>query len=115
MDEQLAINEGDISFEILFHQNPQPMWIVEVGTMRFLQVNDAAIKHYGYSYKEFMLISLADIRPKAEYRGMKQMLQKNLSITKPLPKTSTILKKTVRLSMCRSLPIVFYFITGNAG
>lgn len=77
MDALLAIDEADISFEILFHQNPQPMWIVEVVNLRFLQVNDAAIKHYGYSYKEFTTeITLADIRLKNERRQMRSMVKR---------------------------------------
>jgi PAS domain S-box-containing protein len=87
MDEPLAVNEGDISFEILFHQNPQPMWIVEVDTLRFLQVNDAAIKHYGYSYKEFMSITLADIRPKEEHSSMESLIKQirhNQTVTKDI-------------------------------
>ncbi|OKS85320.1 PAS domain-containing protein [Mucilaginibacter polytrichastri] len=92
MDEQLAINEGDISFEILFHQNPHPMWIVAVDTMRFLQVNEAAIKHYGYSYQDFMSITLADIRPKAEHRSMRQLL-KNIKHNETVNKNITHIKK----------------------
>lgn len=75
MDERLTVNEGDISFEILFHQNPQPMWIVEVATLRFLLVNDAAIKHYGYTYQEFMSITLADIRPN-DLKNMKSLIKR---------------------------------------
>lgn len=36
-------------YRFLFEQNPTPMWIYEVGTLRFLEVNDAAIRHYGMS------------------------------------------------------------------
>ncbi|NCD69676.1 PAS domain-containing protein [Mucilaginibacter agri] len=87
MDDQLAINEADISFEILFHQNPHPMWIVDVDTLRFLLVNEAAIKHYGYTYQEFLQITLKDIRPKDEHADMKAMVKRikhNETVTKNL-------------------------------
>lgn len=51
------------SFDALFHQNPQPMWIYERATLRFLNVNEAATVKYGYSKEEFLRMTLADIRP----------------------------------------------------
>ena len=34
---------------LLFQQNPLPLWVYDVETLRFLEVNDAAVRHYGYS------------------------------------------------------------------
>ena len=42
------------------------MWIYEVATLKFLQVNTVAITHYGYSKKEFLGMTLLDIRPDSE-------------------------------------------------
>jgi len=39
------------------------MWIYDVLTLRFLEVNDAAVRAYGYSRREFMTMTLIDIRP----------------------------------------------------
>jgi PAS domain S-box-containing protein len=47
----------------LFESNPHPMWVYDLGTLRFLAVNHAAIEHYGYSRQEFLRMTLADIRP----------------------------------------------------
>jgi diguanylate cyclase (GGDEF)-like protein/PAS domain S-box-containing protein len=49
------------SFRLLFRDNPQPMWVYEVGTLRFLEVNDAAVDHYGYSHAEFLDLRITDI------------------------------------------------------
>jgi PAS domain S-box-containing protein len=38
----------------LFQHSPQPMWVYEVDTLRFIDVNEAAIKCYGYSREEFL-------------------------------------------------------------
>lgn len=54
---------GRAEFDLLFKANPQPMWIYERGSLRFLAVNDAAIARYGYSEKDFLSMTLADIRP----------------------------------------------------
>ena len=51
------------SFRDLFFHNPLPMWLFDKETLRFLEVNDAAVEHYGYSRDEFLSMTLADIRP----------------------------------------------------
>ncbi|MEA5139308.1 PAS domain-containing protein [Arcicella rigui] len=48
-------------YELLFLSNPQPMWVYEKATFKFLEVNQAAIQHYGYSKEEFLKLSLYDI------------------------------------------------------
>ena len=50
-------------FEQLFHANPQPMWIYDVETLAFLDVNEAAVRLYGYTVEEFLAMTIADIRP----------------------------------------------------
>src|SRR5258705_1004429 len=45
----------------LFGQNPHPMWVFDVETLEFLDVNEAAIRHYGYSRAEFLAMRVADI------------------------------------------------------
>jgi two-component system cell cycle sensor histidine kinase/response regulator CckA len=47
----------------LFERNPQPMWVFEEDTLRFLEVNEAAVEHYGYSREEFSRMSLRDVGP----------------------------------------------------
>lgn len=51
------------AFRLLLAANPLPMWIYELPTLRFLEVNDAAVGLYGYSREKFLTMTLADIRP----------------------------------------------------
>jgi PAS domain S-box-containing protein len=60
----LAASESH--YKQLFEVNPTPMWIRENGSLRFLNVNEATIKHYGYSREEFLDMTLLDIRSKSE-------------------------------------------------
>jgi diguanylate cyclase (GGDEF)-like protein/PAS domain S-box-containing protein len=53
-------------FDDLFQDHPQPMWIYDLVTLRFLRVNAAACSHYGYSEAEFLHMTIRDIRPPAE-------------------------------------------------
>jgi len=51
------------SFRVLFEQHPHPMWVYDLETLRFLEVNQCAVENYGYSRDEFLSMSIADIRP----------------------------------------------------
>ncbi len=51
------------SDNILFEANPNPMWVYDRSTLRFLEVNDATIERYGYSRTEFLMMTLLEIRP----------------------------------------------------
>ena len=53
-------------YRLLFDANPLPMWVYDIETLSFVAVNDAAIKHYGYSRSEFLGMRITDIRPDAE-------------------------------------------------
>ena len=39
------------------------MWLLDNETLKFLDVNEAAIKHYGYSRQDFLSMTAMDIRP----------------------------------------------------
>jgi PAS domain S-box-containing protein len=58
-----AGEEGIGPFHLLFSTNPLPMWVADRTTLEFLEVNDTAIRHYGYSREEFLGMRLTDIRP----------------------------------------------------
>jgi len=73
----LHISNDDASFSVLFHNNPNPMWVVEVDTLQFKEVNKAAIKHYGYSRDEFLnTIKLSNIRPVHEQQDMLNLIRR---------------------------------------
>lgn len=57
------LNDFRFYYENLFSNNSQPMWIYDLENLRFLEVNEAAINHYGYSREEFLSMNLVDIRP----------------------------------------------------
>jgi two-component system sensor histidine kinase/response regulator len=53
----------EAGFRLLFDNNPMPMWVYDVATLRFLEINDAAVAHYGYSRAGFLGLRITDIRP----------------------------------------------------
>lgn len=50
-------------YKMLFDKSPLPKWIYDENTLHFLEVNDTAVRDYGYSRDEFMSMSITDIRP----------------------------------------------------
>ncbi|HLM60254.1 MAG TPA: PAS domain S-box protein, partial [Pyrinomonadaceae bacterium] len=63
---RFLIQESEERYRFLFENNPLPMWVFDLETLAFLSVNQAAIDHYGYSRKEFLSMSVKDIRPPEE-------------------------------------------------
>lgn len=53
-------------YRLLFDSSPLPMWVFDRNTLAFLAVNEAAIRHYGYSRQEFFRMTVIDIRPEEE-------------------------------------------------
>jgi PAS domain S-box-containing protein len=58
-----ALRKSEAQYRLLFESNPQAMWVYDLTTLRFLAVNDAAVRHYGYSRAEFLDMTIKDIRP----------------------------------------------------
>jgi light-regulated signal transduction histidine kinase (bacteriophytochrome) len=58
-----ALRESEERFRLLFAGSPAPMWVYDADTLRFLEVNDAAVRAYGYSREEFLAMTVRDVRP----------------------------------------------------
>lgn len=50
-------------YRSLFSSNPNPMWIYNLDTYYFIEINDAAVEKYGYTREEFLNMTVLDIRP----------------------------------------------------
>lgn len=61
-----------------FNFSPLPQWVFDAESLRFLDVNNAAVKHYGYSRDEFLAMTLKDIRPVQDVPGLKKIVKKTI-------------------------------------
>ncbi len=61
-DNSEALNQAEIRYKSLFNNNPIPLFIFDRHALNILDINDAAIEHYGYSNEEFMKMNIADLR-----------------------------------------------------
>lgn len=67
--------ESERRYRMLFAQNPLPMWMFDVETLRYLDVNEAAIRVYGYTREEFLSMGIDDIRPHEDVERLRRYMQ----------------------------------------
>ncbi len=63
---QAFLEQSEINYRRMFNSNPQPMLIYNVDNYQILEVNDAMVKMYGYSYQEFLQMDVKALRPEDE-------------------------------------------------
>lgn len=60
---QKHLRKSEKKYRYLFDNNPMPMWVIDLQTYKFLDVNKMAVLQYGYSRDEFLSMTALDIRP----------------------------------------------------
>jgi PAS domain S-box-containing protein len=50
-------------YRAVIEHNPYPTWVYGLESLRILDVNDVALRLYGWSRTEFLAMTIADIRP----------------------------------------------------
>ncbi|WEK36804.1 MAG: PAS domain S-box protein [Candidatus Pseudobacter hemicellulosilyticus] len=68
------IRESEDLYKNLFDKSPLPKWVCDAKSFRFLEVNEAAVLHYGYSRKEFLQLTAFDITSPEDHEAMKNLL-----------------------------------------
>jgi diguanylate cyclase (GGDEF)-like protein/PAS domain S-box-containing protein len=61
-----SLRQSKINYQHLFDSNPVPMWVFDIKTLKFLAVNEAASRQYGFSSQEFLTMTILDIRPEED-------------------------------------------------
>ena len=56
-----ALIREEEKYRYMFVNNPQPMWIYDIENLTFLEINESAVNHYGYSRDQFLTMTLNDI------------------------------------------------------
>lgn len=62
-------------YQELFQVNPMPMFMLENHTLRFLDVNEAAIKHFGFTRQQFLNATVSLITHPKETNVLAEWLQ----------------------------------------
>ena len=61
-----ALRKNEEMFRLLFSHNPLPTWVIDRETLNFLEVNEAAVRAYGYSLEEFKNMTILDFQTEDE-------------------------------------------------
>src|SRR5450755_4132952 len=73
--------KADVSCSALFSNHPEPMWVYDLKTLQCVEVNDAAVEHYGYSRDEYSRMLLTDMHaPEAVPRLLEDVARIRLGV-----------------------------------
>lgn len=72
------LQASETQYRLLFDNNPHPMWVYDLETLRFVTVNGAAIAHYGYTEQQFLAMTIRDIRPLEDVAGLDEEIARKL-------------------------------------
>lgn len=74
--QQQLLQNSEKQYRNLFYSNPTPIWIYDRSTLKFLDVNNAAIQIYGYSKEEFKKMTILDIRKEEDHEKIIEAVRK---------------------------------------
>jgi PAS domain S-box-containing protein len=72
---ETKLRDSEERYRLLFEHNPLPMWLCDDETLRFVAVNETAIRSYGYSLEEFLGMTVAQIRPQEDVQHYREKWQ----------------------------------------
>lgn len=72
--EKAQLTESKKRYKELFQISPLPMWIYDMESFRFLDVNNAAVNLYGYSKEQFLEMTVFDISEEKQSIEMESII-----------------------------------------
>ena len=73
-EKERELQAAQEQYRLLFERNPLPGWVFDIETLAFLEVNQEAVRHYGYSREEFLAMTLRDLRSAEEMPKLQESL-----------------------------------------
>ena len=71
-----ALRSSEERYRVLFQSTPLPTFVFDRASLRYLTVNDAALREYGYSLDEFRSMKLGDMRPQEDLSRMFEAVER---------------------------------------
>ncbi|MEO5683270.1 MAG: PAS domain S-box protein [Chitinophagaceae bacterium] len=69
-----SLRRSEHKYRLLFENNPMPMWMSSIPELNIIDVNESALKQYGYDREEFLRLNSRDLRPSDETDGFLKMV-----------------------------------------
>jgi PAS domain S-box-containing protein len=73
------IRASEHKYRLLFNNNPLPMIMMSIPDLAIVDVNGAAIEHYGYSREEFIALDSRKMRPPEDVENLMKELEIDMS------------------------------------
>jgi two-component system, cell cycle sensor histidine kinase and response regulator CckA len=67
---EAELGQSEARYRVIFESSPLPMWVMDRETLRFLDVNEAAVHHYGHSREELDSLTIRDVQLDEDGRGV---------------------------------------------
>ena len=93
VEAEKKLAESEHNYRLLFQKSPQPMLIYNPDDLSIIEVNLAAVHHYGYSRKEFYSKTILDIRPDEDREEARKIIIKDRETEHSEPEEFRHLKK----------------------
>ncbi|MEP7257201.1 MAG: PAS domain S-box protein [Flavitalea sp.] len=77
--QMLELKASEKRYSNLFHLSPQPMWLYDPETYRFMQVNKAAMELYEYTEEEFLNMTIMDLLAEEQDQKENELVNKGTS------------------------------------
>ncbi len=75
MEKENINRELQQKYDAVFFKNPIPLWIYDIETLKFLEVNQSTLTKYGYSKEEILRMKISEIRPPEEQKKFELEIQ----------------------------------------
>ncbi len=89
----IELKESEKRYSDLFYLSPQPMWVYNTVTSRFVQVNKAASTLYGYSEEEFLKLTVMQLCSLSDVAATKEVVCLSKEGTDEICKGTCVHKK----------------------
>lgn len=66
-----SLRNSEQKYKLLFESNPLPMWMLSLPDYNIIEVNEAALKQYGYGREDFLKLDIFLLRPEADIEKLK--------------------------------------------
>ncbi|MEQ8525138.1 PAS domain S-box protein [Gracilimonas sp.] len=94
VEAEKKLAESEHNYRLLFQKSPQPMFIYNPDDLSIVEVNESAVRHYGYTRQEFYSKTLLDIRPEEEKEKARKIIKNDRETNLSEPEESRHLKKS---------------------
>ncbi len=70
------LRRSEKKYKLLFQNNPMPMWMLSLPDLNVVDVNEAALKHYGYTRSQFLKLNAREMRPAEDVHRFEEVAVK---------------------------------------